>query len=57
MKDKFLASLVNDGGINEPALSMENLAATFGPLQKQVKESVEKQESLIERVQVNFSIN
>ncbi|KAF5294646.1 hypothetical protein FQA39_LY02778 [Lamprigera yunnana] len=51
MKEQFLQSLNNDGGINEPALSMESIANVFGPLQKQVKESVEKQEDLIARIQ------
>lgn len=56
MKDKFLSALANDGAINEPALSMENLGATFGPLQKQVKESIQKQEGLIERIQVKYMV-
>lgn len=51
MKEQFLSSLTNDGGINEPALSMESIARSFGPLQKQVKESIDKQEDLIARIQ------
>ncbi|KAI4457578.1 pcd6 interacting protein-related [Holotrichia oblita] len=52
MKDKFLTALSNDGTINEPAMSVESLGQTFGPLQKQVRESIEKQEGLMERIQV-----
>ncbi|XP_022903763.2 programmed cell death 6-interacting protein [Onthophagus taurus] len=51
MKDKFMSSLANDGAVNEPVLSVEMLGKTFGPLQKQVKESVEKQELLLEKIQ------
>ncbi|GJQ69171.1 putative programmed cell death 6-interacting protein [Trypoxylus dichotomus] len=52
MKSKFLSALANDGSINEPALSVESLGQVFGPLQKQVKESIEKQEGLLERIQI-----
>ncbi|KRT85900.1 hypothetical protein AMK59_1904 [Oryctes borbonicus] len=52
MKSKFLSALANDGSINEPALSIESLGEVFGPLQKQVKESIEKQDGLLERIQV-----
>ena len=51
MKEQFLSALSNDGGINEPALSMESIGQSFGPLQRQVKESVDKQEDLIARIQ------
>lgn len=51
MKEQFLSSLANDGGINEPAMSMESLGTIFGPLQKQVKESITKQEELIAKIQ------
>ncbi|XP_025832314.1 programmed cell death 6-interacting protein [Agrilus planipennis] len=51
MKDKFLAALASDGTINEPALSLENIGQTFGPLQKQVKESIAKQEELVAKIQ------
>lgn len=53
MKDSFLGALAKDGAINEPAISFENLGQTYGPLQKQVAESVEKQGSLIERIKVS----
>lgn len=54
MKDTFLKALGQDGAINEPAVSVETLGQTFGPLQRQVKESIEKQESLIERIKVEW---
>ncbi|XP_050298360.1 programmed cell death 6-interacting protein [Anthonomus grandis grandis] len=50
MKDKFLLALSKEGEINEPALSYQTLGQTYGPLQKQVAESLEKQKSLIERI-------
>lgn len=53
MKDTFLSALAQDGAINEPAISFENLGKTYGPLQKQVNESVEKQGSLLERIKVS----
>lgn len=50
MKDKFLSALAKDGAINEPAISFEILGQTYGSLQKQVSESMEKQTSLIDRI-------
>jgi programmed cell death 6-interacting protein len=52
MKSVFLSALAKDGAVSEPVLSVENLGQTYGPLQKQVKESVQKQEGLVERIQV-----
>lgn len=51
MKEVFLSSLAQEGAINEAALSTESLGRVFGPLQKQVKESVERQESLVSNIQ------
>ncbi|XP_068909383.1 programmed cell death 6-interacting protein [Tenebrio molitor] len=51
MKSVFLSALAKDGAVSEPVLSVENLGQTYGPLQKQVKESVQKQEGLVERIQ------
>ncbi|XP_044258227.1 programmed cell death 6-interacting protein [Tribolium madens] len=51
MKTKFLSALAKDGAISEPALSVENLGQIYGPLQKQVRESIEKQEGLIAKIQ------
>lgn len=56
MKDTFLQALGKDGAINEPAVSVETLGQTFGPLQKQVKESIERQEGLIERIKVSLDL-
>ncbi|KAL1491587.1 hypothetical protein ABEB36_012162 [Hypothenemus hampei] len=50
MKDKFLLSLAKEGEINEPALSYQALGQTYGSLQKQVSESLEKQKGLIGRI-------
>lgn len=50
MKDVFLSALAKDGAVNEPTISMETLNQTYGPLQKQVRESLEKQTGLMERI-------
>ncbi|XP_066953002.1 programmed cell death 6-interacting protein [Macrobrachium rosenbergii] len=51
MKEVFLSALAQEGAINEAAISTESLGRVFGPLQKQVKESVERQESLVGSIQ------
>lgn len=51
MKNTFLHALAQDGAINEAALSMESLGTVYGPLQKQVKESLAKQETMIADIQ------
>ncbi|CAG9863793.1 unnamed protein product [Phyllotreta striolata] len=51
MKDVFLSALSKDGAINEAAISFENLGKTYGGLQKQVAESIEKQGPLVQRIQ------
>lgn len=51
MKDVFLNALSQDGTISEPGISTESLGRVFGPLQKQVKESVERQEGLVKDIQ------
>ena len=57
MKSTFLSALAHDGAINEAELSNENLSKTYGELQKQVRESIEKQESLQHNIQVqNFVV-
>lgn len=59
MKVTFLSALAKDGGIDEPNLSVENIGKTYGPLQKQVRDSVARQEQLIAEIQVcikNFKI-
>lgn len=56
MKDTLLHALSKDGAINEPAISFENLGRIYGPLQKQVTESIEKQGPLIEKIKVSTII-
>lgn len=51
MKDEFLNALSQDGTINEVAISTESLGRLFGPLQKQVKESLDRQEGLVKNIQ------
>ena len=51
MKSKFLKALSEDGAINEGALSAESLGQVYGPLQKQVRDSKVRQESLLTEVQ------
>ncbi|CAL4062254.1 unnamed protein product [Meganyctiphanes norvegica] len=51
MKEVFLSALASDAAINEPVMSIESLGRAFGPLQKQVKESIERQESLVSDIQ------
>lgn len=52
MKSTFLNALAQDGAINEQALSVESLGRVFGPLQRQVKESLQRQEALVADIQV-----
>lgn len=54
MKDQFLSALAKDGAINEPTLSYQNLKETYGNLQKQVSESIDKQKDLLDRIRVSF---
>ncbi len=51
MKNKFLSALVKDGAVNELALTTEALGEVYGPLQKQIRESKERQEKLISDIQ------
>lgn len=51
MKVTFLSALAKDGSISEPQMSIESLGRIYGPLQKQVKESVERQEKLVANIQ------
>ncbi|XP_003694269.1 programmed cell death 6-interacting protein isoform X1 [Apis florea] len=51
MKTTFLSALAKDGGIDEPNLSIESIGKTYGPLQKQVRDSVSHQEQLIAEIQ------
>ncbi|KAL7647253.1 UNVERIFIED_CONTAM: hypothetical protein RMT77_002511 [Armadillidium vulgare] len=55
MKEVFLTALAQDGAINEPALSVSSLGRVFGPLQKQVQESITRQESLVAEIQTAYN--
>ncbi|XP_054279937.1 programmed cell death 6-interacting protein isoform X2 [Macrosteles quadrilineatus] len=50
MKETFLAAL-HDGNINEHALTVETLGRAYGPLQHQVKDSLNKQEGILAEIQ------
>ncbi|XP_051162440.1 programmed cell death 6-interacting protein isoform X2 [Leptopilina boulardi] len=52
MKSVFLSALVKDGVIDEPNLSVECIGKVYGPLQKQVRESANRQEELISQIQM-----
>lgn len=54
MKTTFLSAFAKDGGIDEPNLSIESIGKIYGPLQKQVRDSVSHQEQLIAEIQVIF---
>ena len=51
MKNKFMSALVADGAINELALTTEALGEIYGPLQRQIRESKERQERLIQDIE------
>lgn len=51
MKNEFLEALSNDGAINEPALSVSGIGKVLGPMQNHVKESLERQEALVNDIQ------
>ncbi|CAN8014036.1 unnamed protein product, partial [Ixodes persulcatus] len=50
-KPKFLAALTQDGSVNEQALSVEMLGETLGPLQKQVADSLAREQQLVQDIQ------
>jgi programmed cell death 6-interacting protein len=52
---KFLTALAQDGAINETNLSVEALGHAYGQLQKQVQDSLTRQESLIGEIQVTVT--
>lgn len=52
MKSTFLSALAQDGAVNEQVMSIESLGRVFGPLQSQVKDSLQKQEALVADIQV-----
>ncbi|KAF2349567.1 BRO1 domain [Trinorchestia longiramus] len=51
LREVFLTALAADGAINEPAVSTEKLGEIFKSLQKQVADSLTRQETLIVNIQ------
>lgn len=51
MKDEFLAALQKDGAIDEAALSLARIGQVINPLQAQVKDSIERQQTLVADIQ------
>ncbi|ALC45750.1 ALiX [Drosophila busckii] len=51
MKNEFLQALQKDGAIDEPALSLARIGQVLSPLQTQVKESTERQQTLVADIQ------
>ncbi|KAK2582526.1 hypothetical protein KPH14_004820 [Odynerus spinipes] len=51
MKATFLNALAKDSVIDEPNMSVESIGQCYGPLQKQVRESLARQEQLIADIQ------
>ncbi|XP_018017189.1 programmed cell death 6-interacting protein-like [Hyalella azteca] len=51
ISEVFLAALAADGAINEPALSTEKLGEVFRDMQRQVSDSLTRQERLIVNIQ------
>jgi programmed cell death 6-interacting protein len=50
MKSTFLKPMARDGVVDEPAISAENLGKAFAPLQHQVNESLQEQETLVAEI-------
>lgn len=55
MKATFLSALAKDGVIDEPNLSVENMGKYYGPLQKQVRDSLARQEILVADIQARHA--
>lgn len=54
MKAVFLSALSHDGAIDEPNMSVETIGQVYGPLQKQVRDSLARQEALVSDIQVSL---
>ncbi|CAG0880578.1 unnamed protein product [Cyprideis torosa] len=50
MRPVFVNALSQEGSIQEQAISVEKLGEVYGPLQKEVKDSLERQEQLIAEI-------
>lgn len=55
MQEVFLSALVKDGHINESNLISENIATHYGPLQNQVRDSIQRQEELMQAIQAKHA--
>ncbi|XP_015515256.1 programmed cell death 6-interacting protein [Neodiprion virginianus] len=55
MKSVFLSALSQDGAIDEPNMSVEHIGQVYGPLQKQVRDSLARQESLVADIQARHA--
>lgn len=51
MRNEFLEALSKDGAINEPALSVPGIGKVIGPMQNHVKDSIQRQEALVNDIQ------
>ncbi|KAF6206279.1 hypothetical protein GE061_017508 [Apolygus lucorum] len=51
MKEAFIMSLADQGSINEANMSTEALGKSYGPLQQQVRDSINKQQTLLSQIQ------
>lgn len=51
MKSEFLQVLAKDGTINEPALSIPQIGKVLQPLQAQVQDSIQRQQTLVSDIQ------
>ncbi|XP_059054512.1 programmed cell death 6-interacting protein [Achroia grisella] len=51
LRERFLSALAADGALDEPALSAAALGAALAPLQRQVSETLQRQEALVSELQ------
>ena len=42
--------------MNEEALSVETLGEIYGPIQKQIRDNISRQEQLVRDIQVSFML-
>lgn len=55
MKEEFISALANDGAINEPAISLSEIGKVMSPLQAQVQDSIQRQQTLVTDIQQTHS--
>uniref|UniRef100_A0A6G1S8F7 Programmed cell death 6-interacting protein n=1 Tax=Aceria tosichella TaxID=561515 RepID=A0A6G1S8F7_9ACAR len=51
IKSKFIETVNNEGSVDDSAMVAESLGKIFGPLQKEARDSKERQEALIKEIQ------